>query len=86
MTTRTLKLVGAVAVVVIIALSMGGRSEAQWYPPSGPGYPLSGPGYPLSGPGYPPSGPGRQHISPFTPPVIVPGPCEGGDCVNIPRW
>jgi hypothetical protein len=19
-------------------------------------------------------------------PVIVPGPCEGGDCVNIPRW
>jgi hypothetical protein len=86
MATRTLKLLGASAVVVIIALSMGGRSEAQWYPPSFPGYPPSFPGYPPSGPGYPPSGSGRQHISPFTPPVIDPsGGCEGGSCINIPR-
>ena len=72
MTTRTLKLVGTGAFVVIIALGMGGRSEAQWYPPYDPG--------------YPPYGPGRQHVSPFTPPLIDPSNgCEGGSCVIIPR-
>jgi hypothetical protein len=73
MTIRTLKLLGAVAILVIIALSMGGRLERM---------DMSG-----AGPWYPPSGSGRPHISPFTPPVIDrSGGCEGGSCVNIPRW
>jgi len=70
MTTRTLKLLGAVAILVIIALSMGGRSERM---------DVSGAG-PWNAP------PGRAHVSPFTPPVFVPGGgCEGGSCVNILR-
>jgi hypothetical protein len=73
MTTRSLKLLGAVAILVIIALSMGGRSERV---------DMSG-----TGPWYPPHGGGGTHVSPFTPPVIDPrGGCEGGSCVNIPRW
>ena len=71
MTTRTLKLLGAVVILVIIALSMGGRSERM---------DMSG-----AGPWTPPGASQRPSLH-FTPPVIVPGGgCEGGSCVNILR-
>jgi hypothetical protein len=73
MTTRTLKLLGAVAILVIIALSVGGRSERMDMPGAGPWH---------TSPGV-----GPRHTSTFTPPVIDPrGGCEGGSCVNILRW
>jgi hypothetical protein len=82
-TSRTLKLLGVAAILVIGASLWHTSAGAQWYPSpgAGPWYPSPG-----AGPWYSPPVPGPRPTSPFTSPLIDPGGgCEGGSCVIIPR-